>query len=169
MRRGLFRCFHHDTQSSRPKPRAPIVMKDRTPHPGTVVNDGKRKLAVLVDASKVNGDIYPYVDDIVKNKGAICLRRYFDYDPKPNWKALETSYGFEWFRVDGFIPVHMQLAADAAHIIEYRRDNLISGICMVVTTTEAENYAKFYDRLKGNGVSLYVFHEKAIHPVFVEE
>jgi len=151
------------------RPRPPIAMKDRSPHPGTVLHDGRRKLAVLVDAAKVSGDVYPFVDDAIKGKGTVCLRRYFDYEQKSSWKALETSLGFEWFRVDGFIPLHMQLSADAAHIIEYRRDNLITAVCMVVTGEEAENYAKFFDRLKGHGVSLYVFHEKGMHPVCVEE
>eukprot|EP00760_Papus_ankaliazontas_P008341 PhM_4_TR13735/c0_g1_i1/m.25159 len=167
------RSFHHraptNPGAAPPRPRTPIVMKDRSPHPGTTVNNGKMKAAVLVDASKVNGNLYPGIESTLlrPNVGDLCLRRYFDYEAKPHYRALETSHGFEWFRVDGFIPVHMQLAADAAHIIEYRKDNLITAIVMVVTESEADAYVKYFDRMKGNGVSLFVAHEKGMHPTSI--
>ena len=148
--------------------RTPITMKDRIPFPGTMTHDGRLKLAILVDAISVSPESYPYIDELVKKKGTICLRRYFDYECRPFWKALENSFSFEWFRVDGFIPIHMQIAADTAHLIEYKKENLISGIVMVVTMDEAEAYSKYYERFKGSGVSLFICHEKEIYKSFVE-
>ena len=177
--RGQFRnlyyhniCTAHQGRvslnSAKPS-KTPVTMKDRIPLPGTQVHDGKRKLAILADAVKVSSESYPFIDEIVKTKGTVCLRRYFDYESRPPWKVLEDTFGFEWFRVDGFIPIHMQIISDAAHLIEYHKENLITAVVMVVTQREAEAYSRYFERLKGNGVSVYVCHERALFPTVLEE
>jgi hypothetical protein len=46
----------------------------------------------------------------------------------------------QYFRVDSFIPINMQLEADAAHIVEFRNENLTSGVVFVVDSKEVKNY-----------------------------
>jgi hypothetical protein len=70
---------------------------------------------------------------------------------------MEPTAGFEMFRVDGFVPVHIQVAADAAHILENRALNLASGVVFVVAEAEAEAYGVWLDRFaQGYNVPAYV-------------
>lgn len=46
----------------------------------------------------------------------------------------------QYFRVDSFIPINMQLEADAAHIVEFRNENLTTGVVFVVEPKEVPNY-----------------------------
>ncbi len=59
----------------------------------------------------------------------------------PNTSSINALLGPpQYFRVDSFIPINMQIAADAAHLVEFRNENLISGIVFVVCAEEVEAY-----------------------------
>lgn len=66
--------------------------------------------------------------------------------PNPDLKRRTTANSNlgppQFFRVDSFVPIHMQLSADAAHICEFRQDNLVSGIVFVVPSQDVQGYTE---------------------------
>ncbi|KNH07388.1 hypothetical protein XU18_1920 [Perkinsela sp. CCAP 1560/4] len=140
-----------------------FARKDRVPFPGTSINDGRQKLAVLVDGRNVLPEIYPLVDKAIEGKGLICLRRYFDYSTSAKWKGLQSTYGFEWFRVDNFVPLHMQIMADALHIAQYKNLNMIDGVILVVTRSQGDAFSEYHKRLAWHNIKFYVFTEAGLH------
>ena len=86
----------------------------------------------------------------------VCLRRYFTRRMDREWKALEATKGFEWFRVDSFMPVNVQLAADARHLVDYRKDNWLNAVCFVVSCEEVAPYTVLLENFRGMGVDMYV-------------
>ena len=140
-----------------------VLRKDRFPYPGTGITDGREKLAVLVDASNVSHDLYPAIETIVDRSGAVCLRRYFEHKPSYGWKNLEGTHGFEKFRVDSFVPIHIQMIADATHIAEYRELNMLTGVALVVNSSQGDAFAEYHKRLAWHDVKFFIFTENGLH------
>eukprot|EP00744_Colponema_vietnamica_P023887 GILI01034706.1.p1 GENE.GILI01034706.1~~GILI01034706.1.p1 ORF type:complete len:204 (+),score=29.75 GILI01034706.1:52-663(+) len=76
----------------------------------------------------------------------------------------------EWFRMDRFIPVPIQIAADVQHIFDYRSGNKIEGAVIVCTENErATRFEKFFSRVQGKGFSQITFDEKGPGVVLIED
>jgi hypothetical protein len=138
-------------------------MKDCTPFPAAAaVAAGTTRLAVLVDAEKVSPSAFMLAEQHIAAVGAPVLLRYFSVDASREWAAMEQTKKFEHFRVDSFIPVNMQLAADAAHIIDHHKANHADAVAFVVCKAEAAAYEVLLDNFKDSGVALFVFDEEKL-------
>lgn len=154
-------------------------VKDRFPPKALDPNNPKRKLAVLVDAQKVDADIYcNIIEPAVSEVGVPVLVRVFEHELSPEWRKLIASgrvkggpggvgasmrgldgVAIEWFRVERFIPVAMQIVADANHIFEYKHFNQIDGVCYVCTELDRAHYELMLERLRGRGFNQYILDE----------
>ena len=141
-----------------------VPTKDRFPPRAYDPQDPRRKLAVLIDVSRfASVDAFRSIDPKVEEVGAPILYRFFDTELRQEWKDLLTERpSFEWFRVERFIPIHMQMAADAHHIADHCRDNKIQGIVYVVSETDKYHYEQYFDRLRGKGLNQYIFDENGL-------
>lgn len=144
---------------------AKVPIKDRRPTHLAQREDGNRKLAVLINGKEVTPSTY--IETIAPKlpqatQGTICVQRMFDYHlGSEDWQgALAADKRLEHFRVDSFIPIHMQMAADVGHIIELSGSNLISGVVMTVSKRHSHLYAEYFSRFKGFGVSVFVANEE---------
>lgn len=141
-------------------------------------NQSSPRLAILVDANKVSAASFatllekgfPRMDAIAR--GTTLLVRVFDFELKPDWQQLILTKSsplnptatnpttaaagdvidrwatYEWFRVERFIPVTMQMEADARHIAYNHKDNLLEGIVYVCTHAECPLFEVYLDRPK---------------------
>ena len=75
----------------------------------------------------------------------------------------------EFFRVEKFIPVSMQMGADANHLFQFRQLNMTQAVCYVCTELERPLFEKYFDRLKGNGFNQYSFDEAGLGTAVVED
>lgn len=156
-----------------------VPTKDRSPPMAYDPLNPKRKLAVLVDAQKVDADVFcRNIEPALHQVGVPILIRLFDHELSPRWASITAggladakdgtseavqrpSVGpsIEWFRVERFIPVSMQIMADANHIYDYRSYNCVDAACYVCTELERPHYEALFSRLKGNGFNQYLFDE----------
>lgn len=157
-----------------------MPIKDRSPPAAYDPRNPKRKLAVLVDAQKIDADVFcKSIEPVIGEVGVPVLIRLFDYDLNSKWQSITAggladagsdgqsvprrsavAPSIEWFRVERFIPISMQLAADANHIFDFRNFNRIDGVCYVCTELERPQYeAILMNRLKGRGFNQYLFDE----------
>ncbi|RNF27000.1 uncharacterized protein Tco025E_00756 [Trypanosoma conorhini] len=65
----------------------------------------------------------------------------------------------EFFRVERFIPVSMQMEADANHIFDFRRQNKIEAVCFVCSEVDRGVFEGFLPNIAGNGFNQYVLDE----------
>ncbi|ESL10821.1 hypothetical protein TRSC58_01439 [Trypanosoma rangeli SC58] len=65
----------------------------------------------------------------------------------------------EFFRVERFIPVSMQMEADANHIFDFRRQNKIEAVCFVCGEVDRGVFEGFLPNIAGNGFNQYVLDE----------
>eukprot|EP00760_Papus_ankaliazontas_P028392 PhM_4_TR3675/c0_g3_i1/m.20154 len=163
-------------QQPRPSPprvrsSEPLPTKDRFPPVGFNASDHRTRTAVLIDASAVTPEQYALLVPKIQNNDSrtLLLQRVFSTDPMPPlWadaiKAQQQPTAaaglvgvgmFERFKVESFMPVHIQMMADARHIAELRRDNRMQGIAVVCGTAEHKQYAAVAERLKGTKI-MYV-------------
>jgi hypothetical protein len=144
--------------------------KDRLPPRGYNPEDPRRRLAILVDAHKLTVEKFRKVDPLLEEVGAPILFRFFEYELNPAWREYMTERpSFEWFRVERFIPLHLQMAADANHIARYCRQNKIEGIVYLVSETEKFQYQGYFGRLAGQGLNQYVFDEHGLAAQHLED
>jgi len=132
----------------------PMPTKDRFPPALYNSIDPRRRLACLIDGNTVTPRMYlPLVQSIVKKDSVALLHRVFAHDMTQEWKdAIEETNGYEAFRVETFIPISMQMGADAHHIAEYRNDNKFQGIVYVCAPEDLVRFKKFFPRLAGIGL-----------------
>lgn len=157
---------------SSPRPPAPspkraqeqIPTKDRSPPRLYNPNDPRRRLAVLIDASKfASPQALTALDGAIAQVGTPIIQRVFATELGVEWADLLTDKpSYDWFRVEKFIPVSMQIGADAMHIGEFRHANQVEAIAYVVTQLEKHHFEQFFDRLKGTGMNQYVFDETGL-------
>jgi hypothetical protein len=134
--------------------------KDRFPPLATNLKDPRRRLAVLVDASKVSAAAYTHVSAGFEEIGVPTLTRIFAHDLADDWRAVVEGPGaVEFFRTERFVPVHMQIAADAAHIVQFRDRNKLEAVVFMCTEAERDAFEKYFDRLRGKGVNQYCYDE----------
>lgn len=178
--------------------------KDRFPPATYDPRNPKRRLAVLVDASKISADTFlADIEPAIHSCGVPVIVRVFDTDLRPDWVPVvegsmsaaavregivaigngglpqrTSAYSstpdvpppsIEWFRVDRFIPVSMQMSADANHIFEYRSQNKVEGVCYVCTSVERQRFEVYFDRLQGRGYSQFAFDEGGLGGKLVED
>ena len=76
----------------------------------------------------------------------------------PNTASIDTLLGPpQFFRVDSFIPINMQLSADAAHIVEFKNENLVTGVVFVVAKDEVPAYETLIENnFLGQQVKMFV-------------
>ncbi|KEG14593.1 hypothetical protein DQ04_00391150 [Trypanosoma grayi] len=77
-------------------------------------------------------------------------------------EAAEVTSGCppaEFFRVERFIPVSMQMEADANHIFDFRRQNKIEAVCFVCSEVDRGVFEGFLANIAGNGFNQYVLDE----------
>ena len=118
-------------------------VKDRTRY--TSIAHGKTNLAVFYDASGVTADEAAALDPALEAvTGAVCLRRFFTTEEPAAWTALRAGRGFELFLVDSFMPVHMQLLADVAHVMDHRKENGAGAVCVVVPDEHVAAYMQAF-------------------------
>ncbi len=138
-------------------------LKDRIPPPLYNADSKEQpspRIAVLIDGSKVTPESFKRVAEAkLKTLGSPLIFRVFDVELKPNWQRViverGTKEGFEWFRVEKFVPVTLQMAADARHICNYREDNTIEAIAYVCTHVEGLLFEKYLSRV--TGVTQFLF------------
>ena len=137
----------------------PMPTKDRFPPRGYSAMDPRIRLAVLIDGSKVSPEEYKsslavLLDGPQSKKYVILLHRVFLYEITSGWRNPFSEYGFtpEPFRVESFIPIPMQMGADAHHIMEYRDDNKYTGIAYVCASEEKSHFTRLVILMKGYGV-----------------
>jgi hypothetical protein len=130
-------------------------IKDRYPPRLYDAANPKRRLAVLVDGSMVSAESYTALAGKLAAVGAPIVTRVFDTELKPAWQALVVANSVEWFRVEKFIPVHMQMSADAAHVVRYRHQNMVEGVCFVCAESETGFYEQVLERRALKAVNAY--------------
>ena len=179
--------------------------KDRIPPATYDPRNPKRRLAVLIDASKINADTFiTSIEPALHGCGVPVIVRVFDTELRPDWVPLvegsmsaaavregiasldeggassprAATYAstpdvppptIEWFRVDRFIPVSMQMSADANHIYEYRSQNKVEGIAYVCTSVERQRFEVYFDRLVGRSFAQFAFDEEGLGGKLVED
>lgn len=136
-----------------------MPIKDRYPPAAFDPADSRRRLMILVDGSMVSNRSYNEMLPRIVALGQPMLTRVFSHDLKPDWQPDVIGRRVEWFRVEKFIPIHMQIAADAAHVNRWRRENHTEAFCFMVADAEVEQYAAYFDRPDLDGVNLYCFGE----------
>lgn len=166
---------NYDSRAPPPPPKGSrtqeyMPTKDRLPPRGYNPEDPRRRLAILVDAHKLTVEKFRKVDPLLEEVGAPILFRFFEYELNPAWREYMTERpSFEWFRVERFIPLHLQMAADANHIARYCRVNKIEGIVYLVSETEKFQYQGYFGRLAGQGLNQYVFDEHGLAAQHLED
>ena len=55
------------------------------------------------------------------------------------------------------------MIADAMHIADYRELNMLTGVAMVVTSTQGDAFAEYHKRFAWHEIKYYVFTEKGLH------
>lgn len=150
-----------------PKNTQPV--KDRFPPIGHDPNKPQRRLALLIDGSKVNClSFCNTIEPAANLVGYPVLIRLFDTDLRSDWHNLVANGGsfnrvagppVEWFRVERFIPISMQMSADAQHIAEFRLQNKIEAICFVCNSLERTAFEQYFDNLSDTGMNQYCFDE----------
>lgn len=181
--------------------------KDRIPPATYDPRNPKRRLAVLIDASKISADTFiTTIEPALHGCGVPVIVRVFDTDLRPDWvpvvegsmsaaavregiASLDGSGGgasstrsatyastpdvppptIEWFRVDRFIPVSMQMSADANHIYEYRTQNKVEGVAYVCTSVERQRFEVYFDRLVGRSFAQFAFDEEGLGGKLIED
>lgn len=84
--------------------------------------------------------------------------------------ATTVLPSIEWFRVDRFIPVNVQIAADTQHLFEFRSGNRVEGVVVVCSEAErAARFEKYFPRLQGRGFSQISFDEKGVATTLIED
>lgn len=153
-----------------PRRAGAYLMKDRVPFPIPPMDANApapqryNKVAVLIDGSQsggVSASEYKALEATALRKGSdgvVVLRRVF-HQPGTSttsggmttteeqggltWPSLVTSqvlFNLEPFRVDSFIPINVQLAADAQHLMEFRKQNTLKSIYLVVAKENVAAY-----------------------------
>lgn len=176
-----------------------LPIKDRSPPKAYDPQNPKRRLAVLVDASKVDADVFcRSVEPILPEVGVPVLIRIFDHHLSKPWKNLTAGHlsaaaedaakasaagaalavpqrtsmspTIEWFRVERFIPISMQMAADAQHIFDFRDFNRIEAVSFVCSELDRPYYeATLLQRLKGKGFNQYLYDEMGLAMEMLED
>jgi hypothetical protein len=122
-------------------------VKDGRPPSAYDASDARPRFAVLIDGDKVSRRTYdervaPHLARLV-NGGSFAgvLHRVFTHDLAPDWHHLvSTLPSWESFRVERFLPLPLQVVADAVHISRLRRRNLIQGVVLVCAAPEVDVY-----------------------------
>mmetsp|Transcript_72696 Transcript_72696/g.84431 ORF Transcript_72696/g.84431 Transcript_72696/m.84431 type:complete len:292 (+) Transcript_72696:32-907(+) len=179
-----------------------LPIKDRSPPKAYDPQNPKRRLAVLVDASKVNADVFcRSIEPLLPEIGVPVLIRIFDYELQPLWKPVTAGHlssatqeaatqrggssqnqvvtrgasssnspTIEWFRVERFIPISMQIAADAQHIFDFKEFNRVEGVCFVCSELDRPYYeSTLLQRLKGKGFNQYLCDEMGLAVEITED
>eukprot|EP00796_Vickermania_ingenoplastis_P001436 gene1436-832_t len=88
----------------------------------------------------------PAVLEAIEKLGAPVLFRLFAHDLPPAWapfsqpwmnRIFASAEGgaqryFQFFQVEPFIPVPMQMEADAEHLFRFHQHNAVEGVCFLV-------------------------------------
>lgn len=165
-------CIHRRFNSTKS---GDTSVKDRFPPKALNHSDPKRKLALLVDAQKVDADVFcKTIEPATLEIGVPVLVRVFDYEISREWGNLirqsngdannfltrtANSPSVEWFRVERFIPIGMQMVADADHICDHRFFNRIEAVCFICTELDRAYFERMLERLKGRGFNQYILDE----------
>jgi hypothetical protein len=127
-----------------------FAIKDRSRFNGVV--PGKSNMAVFIDADNVTADEIQRLDPVLTQIGGnVCLRRFFTLEERPGWTALRAARGYELFEVDSFMPVHIQLLADVAHVMDHRPENGATCACVVVPDAHGDPYLRAFPEEGDNG------------------
>lgn len=68
--------------------------------------------------------------------------------------AIVPQVQFEYFRVERFIPVAMQMEADARHLYEFRHTNKVEGVCYVCHEVDRPMYISLMEEQRTGSVEL---------------
>ena len=148
-------------QQSRSRNAEPMPTKDRFPPKGYNKLDTRTRLAVLIDASKITPNMYenellPVLTEnaTLKKDCLMLLQRLFAHTISVDWKKAFGPYAQvpEPFTVEAFIPVTMQMTADAYHITEFRSDNKYGGIVFVCGSEDRVAFEMLTERMAGHGM-----------------
>lgn len=147
--------------------------KDRFPPPGYDPTDTRRRLAVLVDAGKIGPGVFKgTLLPAIEKHGRPILTRLFAHTLTPEWETEQAggAQQAELFQVEKFIPVPMQMAADAEHIVRLSSKNKVQGVVFVCHEVEREWFeANAGGKLKGKGFNQYYFDELGFGSKVVED
>ena len=139
----------------------PMPTKDRFPPPGYDKSDSRIRLAALIDASKISPELYekellPVLSTrkAIMKDYVVLLHRIFGHEISSEWKRKFGPENLipEPFIVESFIPVNMQMAADAYHISEYRSDNRYGGVLYFCGTEDRVSFELLTQRMSGHGM-----------------
>jgi hypothetical protein len=180
---------------SKPAHRPVMPTKDRFPPRSYDASNPRRRLAVLVDASKLSAEAFVTdIEPAIMKYGYPILIRVFDHSMKSDWNTLvggatnsitslldapdspipqvragksstslkrsvDNPACMEFFRVEKFIPISMQIGADANHLAEFKSLNMTQGIVYVCTKLERPMYEQYFERLRGTQMNQYSFDE----------
>ncbi|KAG8347282.1 hypothetical protein TRVL_01886 [Trypanosoma vivax] len=75
----------------------------------------------------------------------------------------------EFFRVERFIPVSMQMEADANHIFDFRQQNKIEAIAFVCSEVDRGLFEGFLSNIAGNGFNQYVLDDLGMAKEVLED
>ncbi|AAZ10301.1 uncharacterized protein TEOVI_000844300 [Trypanosoma equiperdum] len=75
----------------------------------------------------------------------------------------------EFFRVERFIPVPMQMEADANHIFDFRKQNQIEAVAFVCGEVDRGVFEGFLPNIAGNGFNQYVLDELGMAKEVLED
>nr|CCC89735.1 conserved hypothetical protein [Trypanosoma congolense IL3000] len=75
----------------------------------------------------------------------------------------------EFFRVERFIPVPMQMEADANHIFDFRQQNKIEAVCFICNEVDRGVFEGFLSNIAGHGFNQYVLDELGMAKEVLED
>jgi hypothetical protein len=117
-------------------------------------------MAVLIDATKYHPTEYIRLEPQLRKLGDPVLRRYFVYERSSDWKAFaqmeQPERRPQLFQVDNFMPINIQIAADAVHIAECCDRNQLKGLCFVVGESDVPSCLEVGRRIQVLAPSMLV-------------
>lgn len=170
-------------------------VKDRFPPLAADLSDPRRRLALLVDASSVEPRVFRNtILPAARKVGVPVLVRLFAVQLSGDWEPLVAGSGgtaansrggsddaalgttgtlpcppVEFFRVERFIPIPMQIEADANHIFDFRQQNKIEAVCFVCGEVDRGVFEGFLPNIAGNGFNQYVLDELGMAKEVLED
>ncbi|KAH9599037.1 hypothetical protein LSM04_006238 [Trypanosoma melophagium] len=75
----------------------------------------------------------------------------------------------EFFRVERFIPISMQMEADANHIFDFRNQNKVEAVCFICGEVDRGVFEGFLTNIAGNGFNQYVLDELGMAKEVLED
>lgn len=143
----LLRVFAHQL----PTEWDPLVIPNYTPPAGFSSSGGGGGASAINDGGSGGGESNPA---IIPAPSAASSSSTNDGNDSSNGTGISNHGGrggivVEYFRVERFIPIPMQMEADAQHLYDFRFQNKIQGVCYVCHEVDRALYSALMSQQLG--------------------